>query len=42
MFCLKELQKQVLPKEWKKLNPTLSRENILFPITSSFGVKNLD
>ena len=42
MFCLQEVQKQVLPKEWKKLSPALSRENVLFPILSSFGIKKLD
>lgn len=39
MFCLKEVQKQVLPKEWKKLSSVLSRKNVLFP---SFGIKKLD
>lgn len=42
MFCLKEVQKQVLPKEWKKLSPLLSRKNVLFPIPSSFGIKKWD
>lgn len=41
MFCLKEVQKQVLPEEWKKLNPVLSRENTLFAIPSSSGIKKL-
>lgn len=41
-LCLREAQKQVLPKEWKKLTPVLSRENTLFPIPSSSGIKKLD
>lgn len=42
VFCPEELQKQVLPKEWKKLSPVLSRENTLFATPSSSGIEKLD
>lgn len=42
VFCFKEVQKQVLPKEWKKLNAVFPWENTLFAIPPSSGTQKLD